>query len=197
MMPFTGKAHVAYAPVDRVVGLSKLARLVDIYARRLQTQEHLTAQIASAIEDILKPRGVAVMIEAEHTCMSVRGVGKAGSQTITSRFTGLFRTIPPSRPVSCPWCAGAEPPHALAPRFMRPLKRPPRKSLELRPKFDAAGLITCVTTDASTGAVLMVAHMNAEALRKTLRERRGLVFQPFAPQPCGAKVRHRVMFSTG
>jgi GTP cyclohydrolase IA len=94
MMPFTGKAHVAYAPVDRVVGLSKLARLVDIFARRLQTQEHLTAQVASAIEDILKPRGVAVMIEAEHTCMSVRGVGKAGSQTITSRFTGLFRDDP-------------------------------------------------------------------------------------------------------
>jgi GTP cyclohydrolase I len=94
MMPFTGKAHVAYAPVDRVVGLSKLARLVDIFARRLQTQEHLTAQVASAIEDILKPRGVAVMIEAEHTCMSVRGVGKAGSQTVTSRFTGLFRDDP-------------------------------------------------------------------------------------------------------
>lgn len=94
MMPFTGKAHVAYAPVDRVVGLSKLARLVDIFARRLQTQEHLTAQVASAIEDILKPRGVAVMIEAEHTCMSVRGVGKAGSHTITSRFTGLFRDDP-------------------------------------------------------------------------------------------------------
>lgn len=94
MMPFTGKAHVAYAPVDRVVGLSKLARLVDIFARRLQTQEHLTAQIASAVEDILKPRGVAVMIEAEHSCMSVRGVGKEGSQTITSRFTGLFRDDP-------------------------------------------------------------------------------------------------------
>ena len=94
MMPFTGKAHVAYAPVDRVVGLSKLARLVDIFARRLQTQEHLTAQVASAVEDILKPRGVAVMIEAEHTCMSVRGVGKEGSQTITSRFTGLFRDDP-------------------------------------------------------------------------------------------------------
>jgi GTP cyclohydrolase I len=94
MMPFTGKAHVAYAPVDRVVGLSKLARLVDIFARRLQTQEHLTAQVASAIEDILKPRGVAVMIEAEHTCMSVRGVGKSGAQTVTSRFTGLFRDDP-------------------------------------------------------------------------------------------------------
>lgn len=94
MMPFYGKAHVAYAPVDRVVGLSKLARLVDIFARRLQTQEHMTAQIASAIEDILKPRGVAVMIEAEHTCMSIRGVGKVGSATVTSRFTGVFRDDP-------------------------------------------------------------------------------------------------------
>jgi GTP cyclohydrolase I len=91
MMPFYGTAHIAYAPVDRVVGLSKLARLVDAFAHRLQTQEHMTAQIAAAIEDILKPRGVAVMIEAEHTCMSVRGVGKHGALTVTTRFTGLFR----------------------------------------------------------------------------------------------------------
>ena len=77
MMPFYGKAHVAYMPVDRVVGLSKLARLVDVYAHRLQTQEHLTSQIATAIEEILKPRGVAVMIEAEHICMSMRGVEQA------------------------------------------------------------------------------------------------------------------------
>lgn len=90
MMPFYGTAHIAYAPVDRVVGLSKLARLVDAFAHRLQTQEHMTAQIAAAIEDILKPRGVAVMIEAEHTCMSVRGVGKHGALTVTTRFTGLF-----------------------------------------------------------------------------------------------------------
>src|SRR6202012_729693 len=76
MMPFYGKAHIAYTPVERVVGLSKLARLTDIFARRLQTQEHLTAQIAAAIDEVLKPRGVAVMIEAEHTCMSVRGVAK-------------------------------------------------------------------------------------------------------------------------
>src|SRR5713101_4926168 len=68
MMPFYGKAHIAYTPVERVVGLSKLARLTDIFARRLQTQEHLTAQIAAAIDEVLKPRGVAVMIEAEHTC---------------------------------------------------------------------------------------------------------------------------------
>ena len=79
MMPFYGKAHIAYTPVERVVGLSKLARLTDIFARRLQTQEHLTAQIAAAIDEVLKPRGVAVMIEAEHTCMSVRGVAKHGA----------------------------------------------------------------------------------------------------------------------
>jgi GTP cyclohydrolase I len=94
MMPFYGKAHIAYTPVERVVGLSKLARLTDIFARRLQTQEHLTAQIAAAIDEILKPRGVAVMIEAEHTCMSVRGVAKNGATTFTSRFTGMFRDNP-------------------------------------------------------------------------------------------------------
>ena len=94
MMPFYGKAHVAYMPVDRVVGLSKLARLVDVYARRLQTQEHLTSQIATAIDEILKPRGVAVMIEAEHMCMSLRGVEKPGSSTITTQFIGSFRDNP-------------------------------------------------------------------------------------------------------
>jgi GTP cyclohydrolase I len=94
MMPFYGKAHIAYTPVERVVGLSKLARLTDIFARRLQTQEHLTAQIAAAIDEVLKPRGVAVMIEAEHTCMSVRGVAKHGAMTFTSRFTGMFRDNP-------------------------------------------------------------------------------------------------------
>jgi len=91
MMPFYGKAHVAYRPVERVVGLSKLARLVDVYARRLQTQEHLTSQIAVAIDEVLKPRGVAVLLEAEHTCMSVRGVGKPGVSTVTTRFLGTFR----------------------------------------------------------------------------------------------------------
>lgn len=91
MMPFTGKAHIAYKPIDRVVGLSKLARLVDVYARRLQTQEHMTSQIATAIEEILAPRGVAVMLEGEHMCMSVRGVEKSGSSTITTQFTGSFR----------------------------------------------------------------------------------------------------------
>jgi GTP cyclohydrolase IA len=94
MMPFHGKAHVAYLPVERVVGLSKLPRLIDVFSRRLQTQEHLTSQIVSAIEEILKPRGVAVMLEAEHMCMSLRGVEKPGSQTITTQFTGLFRDDP-------------------------------------------------------------------------------------------------------
>jgi GTP cyclohydrolase I len=91
MMPFFGKAHVAYIPTDRVVGLSKLARLVDTYALRLQTQEHLTSQVATAIEEVLKPRGVAVMLEAEHMCMSIRGVTKPGSLTVTTHFTGAFK----------------------------------------------------------------------------------------------------------
>jgi GTP cyclohydrolase IA len=94
IMPFFGKAHVAYVPIERVVGLSKLARLIDVYARRLQTQEHLTSQIIAAIEEILRPRGVAVMLEAEHMCMSLRGVEKPGSQTVTTQFTGLFRDEP-------------------------------------------------------------------------------------------------------
>lgn len=91
MMPFYGKAHVAYRPVERVVGLSKLARLVDVYARRLQTQEQLTSQVAAAIDEVIKPRGVAVLIEAEYTCISVRGVGKPGVSTVTTRFLGTFR----------------------------------------------------------------------------------------------------------
>jgi GTP cyclohydrolase I len=94
MMPFYGKAHIAYTPVERVVGLSKLARLVDIFGHRLQTQEHLTAQLAAAVDEVLKPRGVAVMVEAEHTCMSARGIRKEGSRTFTTRFTGNFRDNP-------------------------------------------------------------------------------------------------------
>jgi len=90
IMPFFGKAHIAYKPVDRVVGLSKLARLVDVYAKRLQTQEHMTSQIATALQEILKPQGVAVMLEAEHMCMSIRGVTKPGSLTVTTQFSGLF-----------------------------------------------------------------------------------------------------------
>ncbi len=95
MVPFVGKAHVAYFPSeDGVVGLSKLARLVDIFAHRLQTQEHMTTQIVSALDAGLKPRGVAVMLEAEHQCMTLRGVQKHGASTVTTQFTGVFRDDP-------------------------------------------------------------------------------------------------------
>ena len=94
MVPFMGKAHVGYYPQDKVVGLSKLARVVDIFARRLQTQENLTAQITLAIDEILKPRGVAVMVESEHQCMSMRGIQKQGAKTVTNQFTGIFRDDP-------------------------------------------------------------------------------------------------------
>lgn len=94
MVPFVGKAHIAYYPTKGVVGLSKLARLVDVFAKRLQTQESMTAQITNAIDDNLMPRGVAVLIEAEHMCMSMRGVQKAGVSTITTQFTGVFREDP-------------------------------------------------------------------------------------------------------
>ncbi|KKC36604.1 GTP cyclohydrolase [Devosia epidermidihirudinis] len=90
MVPFVGKAHIAYLPHDGVVGLSKLARLVEVFARRLQTQENLTAQIIDAINEHLGPRGAAVMLEAEHMCMSMRGVRAHGAATITHRFTGVF-----------------------------------------------------------------------------------------------------------
>lgn len=95
MVPFVGVAHIAYYPSEHgVVGLSKLARLVDVFARRLQTQEALTAQIVGAIDQHLRPRGCAVTIEAEHMCMSMRGVRKQGAQTITTQFTGVFRDDP-------------------------------------------------------------------------------------------------------
>ena len=94
MAPFYGRAHVAYLPGKEVVGLSKLARVVDIYARRLQTQETMTAQIATAIEAGIAPKGVAVLIEAVHTCMSMRGVGKRNVATITTQFTGEFKSNP-------------------------------------------------------------------------------------------------------
>jgi GTP cyclohydrolase I len=94
MVPIIGKAHIAYLPNGRVLGLSKIARVVDIYGRRLQTQETMTAQIAKAIDDTLQPRGVAVMIEAEHMCMAMRGVQKQGSTTLTTTFTGVFKTEP-------------------------------------------------------------------------------------------------------
>ncbi len=94
LVPFYGMTHIAYYPTKGVVGLSKLARLVEVYARRLQTQESMTAQIAAAMEEALEPRGVAVMIEAEHMCMSMRGVQKAGAMTLTTRFTGAFKDDP-------------------------------------------------------------------------------------------------------
>ncbi|MHC3941138.1 GTP cyclohydrolase 1 [Paenochrobactrum sp. BZR 201-1] len=91
MVPIIGKAHVAYLPDGEVVGLSKIARTVEVFARRLQTQENITAQIANTIQTILKPRGVAVLLEAEHMCMAMRGIRKQGSSTITTTFTGEFR----------------------------------------------------------------------------------------------------------
>jgi GTP cyclohydrolase IA len=92
LAPFLGVAHVAYLPSGRILGLSKIVRVVEVFAKRLQTQETLTAQIAGAIEDVLKPRGVAVLIEAEHQCMSMRGVHQPGVKTITTRFTGALET---------------------------------------------------------------------------------------------------------
>jgi len=94
MVPFVGKAHIAYYPTNAVVGLSKLARLVDVFAKRLQTQEAMTAMIASAIDSELHPRGVAVQVEAEHMCMAMRGVQKRGSTTVTVQFYGVFRENP-------------------------------------------------------------------------------------------------------
>ena len=94
MVPIIGKAHVAYLPDGRVLGLSKIARTIDIFARRLQTQETMTAQIANAIDEILQPKGVAVLIEADHMCMAMRGVQKIGSSTMTTTFTGTFKHDP-------------------------------------------------------------------------------------------------------
>jgi len=99
LVPFIGKAHVAYIPGDdgRITGLSKLARLVDGFARRLQVQERMTTQIAETIEKVLAPRGVLVVVEAEHLCMSMRGVKKPGTLTVTSSVRGLFRSDPATR----------------------------------------------------------------------------------------------------
>ena len=94
MVPFIGKAHIAYYPTDKVVGLSKLARVVGTFAHRLQTQERLTSDVITAIDEILKPRGIAVLIEAEHQCMTLRGVKAHGASTVTTQFTGVFRDDP-------------------------------------------------------------------------------------------------------
>jgi len=97
MLPFFGKAHVAYIPNGRIVGLSKIPRIVDVYARRLQVQERLTEQIAEGLCRVLTPSGVGVVIEAYHLCMMMRGVEKQNSKTITSALTGVFREDPKTR----------------------------------------------------------------------------------------------------
>ena len=97
LLPFTGKAHVAYMPDGKVLGLSKLARAVDAFARRPQVQERLTNQIADIIEKVAEPRGVVVVIEATHTCMTIGGVKKSGSQMVTSAVKGIFRENPATR----------------------------------------------------------------------------------------------------
>jgi GTP cyclohydrolase I len=97
MVPIIGKAHVGYLPNKRVIGISKLARLVEVYARRLQVQEKMTVQIADALQEVLKPKGVAVVIEAAHQCMTTRGVHKPGVGLVTSRMVGAFRDDPSTR----------------------------------------------------------------------------------------------------
>ena len=97
MVPIIGKAHIGYLPDRRVVGISKLARLVEVYARRLQVQEKMTVQIADTLQQVLRPKGVAVVIEAAHQCMTTRGVHKPGVGLVTSRMVGAFRDDPSTR----------------------------------------------------------------------------------------------------
>jgi GTP cyclohydrolase I len=97
MLPFYGKVHVGYVPGDKIVGLSKIPRLVEIFARRLQNQERMTKQIADTLNDVLGPKGVGVVIEASHLCMQARGVEKQNSKISTSSFTGLFKKDPRTR----------------------------------------------------------------------------------------------------
>jgi len=109
MAPIIGKAHIAYLPDHRVVGISKLARLVEVYAKRLQIQEKMTAQIANTINDVLKPQGVGVIIKATHHCMTTRGVHKPGTDLVTSRMLGCFRDSALTRQeflgmADCPKC---------------------------------------------------------------------------------------------
>jgi GTP cyclohydrolase I len=97
MAPIIGRVHIGYLPRNRVVGISKLARLVEVYAKRLQIQERMTAEIANALERVLKPQGVAVVVEAMHTCMTTRGVRKSAATMVTSRMLGIFRDRPATR----------------------------------------------------------------------------------------------------
>ncbi len=97
LAPIIGRAHIAYLPRHRVVGISKLARLLDCYAKRMQIQEKLTAQIANTLQEVLQPRGVAVVVDAAHQCMTTRGVHKPGTSMVTSRMLGAFRTDPSTR----------------------------------------------------------------------------------------------------
>ncbi|WP_442780678.1 GTP cyclohydrolase I FolE [Deinococcus sp. SL84] len=97
MLPFYGRAHVAYIPDGKILGLSKFARIVDLYSRRLQVQERITTQVAEAVEELLQPKGVAVLMEGVHLCMAMRGVQKQNSSTTTSAMRGLFRTDPRTR----------------------------------------------------------------------------------------------------
>ncbi|MHA0035628.1 GTP cyclohydrolase I FolE [Deinococcus sp. PESE-13] len=97
MLPFYGRAHVAYIPGTRILGLSKFARIVDLYSRRLQVQERITTQVADAVEELLAPKGVAVLMEGIHLCMAMRGVQKQNSSTTTSAMRGLFRSDPRTR----------------------------------------------------------------------------------------------------
>ena len=97
MLPFFGRVHIAYIPDGRILGLSKLPRIVDVFARRLQVQERLTEQVAAAIDEVLRPRGVGVVVEAAHLCMMMRGVEKQNSSTITSALRGQFRECPMTR----------------------------------------------------------------------------------------------------
>jgi GTP cyclohydrolase I len=97
LAPIIGRAHIAYLPHHRVVGISKLARLLDCFARRMQIQEKMTAQIANTLQEVLQPRGVAVVVDASHQCMTTRGVHKPGTSMVTSRMLGAFRTDPSTR----------------------------------------------------------------------------------------------------
>ena len=97
LLPFFGRAHIAYVPQGKVIGLSKIPRIVDVFARRLQVQERLTREIAEAIEEAIRPQGVAVILEAQHLCMMMRGVEKQSSRTVTSAMLGVFKTQPQTR----------------------------------------------------------------------------------------------------